>query len=72
LARPLAVTIEEAAELLGRSARDMRRTARHVEPDRHADGSACWPLRELARVLADAGGPSKGMGPRRGVASLVS
>jgi hypothetical protein len=53
---PLAVTIPEAAELLGRSVPDVRRAAREVEPYRHADGSARWPLRELARVLADCGG----------------
>jgi hypothetical protein len=50
------VTIPEAAELLGRSVPDVRRAAREVEPYRHADGSARWPLRELARVLADGGG----------------
>jgi hypothetical protein len=35
---------------------DVRRAARQVESYWHADGSARWPLRELARVLADCGG----------------
>ena len=53
---PRAVTIPEAAELLGRSVPDVERAAREVEPYWHADGFPKWPLRELARVLADCGG----------------
>jgi hypothetical protein len=54
--RPLAVTIDQAAELLD-IPRDMAaRLARDVQPYRHRDGSARWPLRELARALADCDG----------------
>jgi hypothetical protein len=58
-----AVTVAEAAELLAVPLRDVRRAASQVKPYRHADGSDRWPLRELARVLADAGrvvGPELG------------
>jgi hypothetical protein len=54
--RPLAVTLDQAAELLDRSVSDVRRAAREVEPYWHANGTPRWPLRELARVLADCGG----------------
>jgi hypothetical protein len=50
------VTIPEAAEALGRSVPDVRRAARQVKPYQHADGTPRWPLRELARALADVGG----------------
>jgi hypothetical protein len=53
---PRAVTIAEACELLNRSVPDVERATRDVEPYRHANGTPRWPLRELARVLADAGG----------------
>ena len=55
-ARPLAVTIDQAAELLAIPRPVAARLAAQVEPYRHADGSERWPLRELARVLADCGG----------------
>jgi hypothetical protein len=50
------VTVAEAAELLGVTVAEAARLARDVVPYRHADGSDRWPLRELARGLADCGG----------------
>jgi hypothetical protein len=51
----LAVNIPEAAEALGVSEGMARLLASTVQPHRHQDGSERWPLRELARVLADTG-----------------
>lgn len=54
--RPLAVDLDQVAELLAIPRPMAARLARDIEPYRHADGSARWPLRELARALADCGG----------------
>jgi hypothetical protein len=54
--RPLAVTVAEAAELLDVTIAEATRVAGAVQPYTHADGSYRWPLRELARALADCGG----------------
>jgi hypothetical protein len=51
-----AVTLAEAAELLDVSLRDVKRAAEQVEPYLAAGGVQKWPVRELARVLADCGG----------------
>jgi hypothetical protein len=55
-ARPLAVTVEEAARLLDIPLPMASRLARELQPYVHADGSYRWPLKELARALADCGG----------------
>jgi hypothetical protein len=57
VARParLAVTIDQAAEALGVPVRDVERAARRVEPYIAAGGVPKWPIRELARTLADCG-----------------
>jgi hypothetical protein len=54
--RKLAVTIGEAAEVLGIPEPMVERLACGVRPYQHADGTPRWPLRELARALADCGG----------------
>jgi hypothetical protein len=55
VARKLAVTLAEAADALGLPLAEVERLARSVEPYQHHDGTERWPLRELARVLADCG-----------------
>jgi hypothetical protein len=49
--RPVAATVEDAAELLGLPLRRVRQAAERVEPYRHADGSGRWSLRELEREV---------------------
>lgn len=51
----LAVTLEQAAEQLGVPLRDIKRAAVGVEPYIAHGGVKKWPIRELARVLADCG-----------------
>jgi hypothetical protein len=53
--RKLAVTIAEAAELLGISEAQARALTLEVEPYLAAGGVRKWPLKELARALAGTG-----------------
>jgi hypothetical protein len=52
---PLAVTVDQAVELLGIPRQDVRRLCRQIRPYVAADGSLRWSYRELCRALADAG-----------------
>jgi hypothetical protein len=48
---PVAVTIDQAAELLGVSVEQVEAAARQVEPYRHQDGTPRWSLFELKIAL---------------------
>jgi hypothetical protein len=49
--RPVAVTVEDAAELLAEDLARVAAAAAVVEPYTHNDGSHRWSLRELEREL---------------------
>jgi hypothetical protein len=66
--RPIAATVEAAAELLAAPLGAVRAAAERVEPYRHADGSGRWSLRLLERELGRGrGGP--GTGPATGTST---
>jgi hypothetical protein len=49
--RPVATTLERAAELLGAEVAAVAAAAAGLRPYTHRDGSPRWSLRELAREL---------------------
>jgi hypothetical protein len=49
--RPVAVTVEDAAEMLAVPLGRVAAAAERVAPYRHQDGSSRWSLRELEREL---------------------
>jgi hypothetical protein len=53
--RPIAATVEDAAELLGLPLPRVAAAAARVTPYRHADGSGRWSVRELERELGQPG-----------------
>jgi len=52
---PLAVSADQAAELLGIGRVDVERLCRQIQPYVAADGTPRWSYRELCQALADTG-----------------
>ena len=50
---PLAVTLDQAAELLGKPVDEIQAAAAQVQPYTHHDGSPRWSLRELRIALGE-------------------